>query len=641
MIGISLYFVVLTRDTTSVPIKSSANLTNPMEENEMRGSEVHVNTYDLDGNLTSSGKSKSVLLVGEDQLSLKDGLEYHFNQNGKKYHTRADSFENLPNGKRRLSAEPGKKIFLAIEDGISIETEGPLVYDENHVISTKAAATFKMGGIQGRCTGLKYKPEAYLELVSKARFTATSPEGQTHINAEFLKLDYQTSKGVIRQGIIRNTPVNAVHTHTLEAETFDIGFRGNPNSELILADAKLQGEPTRVSWEEGELTSPVLEVCFDETGTNLTDVQTGKDAVYTSISADGSLMVGRTGQLMLLFQNGSPHQLKSGSAIALTVTQQDNPPLELTGQKGLESQFEDSRIRSTRLFGSPSFQYGSQLGQAGTLRVLHDERKVLLGQTARLRDEAQNLTIRGDEILLAQWNQEQQEVFANRFVEISYAENTPEVLKSWGDTLTLTMPSKRAILTGTPARLEQNQQVVEAQNIDILQRGPHLYELKTDDQVNLTLQSEQGPLKIVAQNMFFSQEHERVTFQEVAKAELGLHGTLTCKNLRLFIPQKATGRKVERIEAKGQVLYDGLLKDGDTTKAFRTRSDELLFDEKAQTIVFSGKQKDVLVNHPDGELKGRKLTYDLIDGSMRVDSATHGVTQTTVKLNDQQKQKLR
>lgn len=641
MMGFSLYFMMLSRETSTVPIENSANLADPIREEEMRGKQVNVNTYDLNGNLISSGKSESVLLVGDSQLSLEDGLEYQFNRDGKKYFTRADSFVNLPDGTRKLSAEPGRKILLAIENGISIETDDPLLYGPDEVIRTEGPATFKMGQIEGRCIGLQYKAGSHLELLSKAIFTSHNPEGSTSIQADFLRLDYKTLRGEIRRGVVQNRPKNSDHSNKLEAARFDIAFRGDPNKELLLDNADLYGSPTRIEWEQGHLSSPQLNVHFDKSGKTIARVTSGTEAVYTSLSSGGSQMEGKTGKLSFTFSNGTPQNLKSATPILLTVLQEGRPPLVLTGQKGLESQFSQGRVRSTQLFGTPAFSFGPQSGKAGTLRVLHDERKVLLGQTAELADSSQNLLVKGDEILLAQWDQDQQEIFANRFVEVIYASGTPDVLRSWGETLTLKLPSQHAVLTGSPARLEQNLQNVEAHRIEIRQIGPQLYELKNDDEVNLTLQTDQGPFNIVAKGMFFSQEKQMVTFQEVQRAVMADQGSLSANFLEIFMPQTAAGRHIQRIEAKGSVLYEGLLKDEDTSKPFSARSDKLEYDAKNNTIVFSGNQKDVEVTHPEGQLKGRKLTYNLITGSMRVDSATHGATQTTVKINDQQKNNLR
>lgn len=641
MIGIGLYFAVLSTKTSIVPIESSANLAHPIQEKEMRGEGVSIASYDREGNLISSGKSESFVLVGEDQLALKDGLEYQFEKEGRKYYTRADNFENLPNGQRRLSANEGKTILLAIENGISIETPGPLIYDENEVISTPAPATFKMGQIEGSCVGLKYKAEQFLELNAKARFTATSPEGTTHINATSLQLDYQERKGIIKQGFIRNHPTHAIHSNTLEAEHFNILFKGESSQNLQLQEAQLTGSPTRITWEEGELVSPELQVCFDSTGKVLQEVLTGRDATYSSLTAEGAEITGKTGQLTFQFEAGAPKSLQSAMPIAISVVQEGSDPLQLKGSLGLQSSFENSRVRSTRIFGSPHFRMGTQEGQAGSLRVLHDEQEVLLSESAQLQDRTQAMEIRGDEILLTRWNDDQQEIFANRFVEITYAAGTPDVLKSWGETLALTMPSQKAILTGTPARVEQKEQTVEAQRIEITQIGPHLYEMKTDDEVNLTMKTEQGNFNIIARDMSFSQEKQIVTFTDVQKAQLGQQGTLSCRDLKIFMPMTAEGRQIQTIDAVGSVLYEGQMRHGDTMKAFSTRSDALAFERETQTIVFQGEQKDVVVNHPDGEMKGRKLTYHLNDGSMRVTSATHGVTQTTVKFNDQKKQRRR
>jgi len=641
MVGIALYFVILSRDTALVPIENSANLADPIREEEMRGQRVNVNAYDLDGNLISSGKSETVILVGDNQLALKDGLEYQFHRDGKKYFSRADSFENLPDGTRKLSANPGNTILLAVENGISIETQGPLLYDQNEVISTQAPASFRMGEIKGRCVGLKYKPEVFLELNSQADFTATSDEGVTRIQSTFMRLDYLKRVGEIHKGLITNQPAGGLQENVLEAAHFNILFKGESSRELQLQEARLKGSPTRLGWAEGELTSSRLEVCFDETGKVLKEAITGESAVYTSLSSSGDMLRGRTGQLTLEFNQGSPQRLLSQSPIEVSVEKQDRDPLRLTGRNGLESVFENGRVRSTRLFGEPKFTFGTQKGRAGTLRVLHDERKVLLGETAQMEDTAQNLMVNGDEILLAQWDQDQQEIFANRFVEITYGVGTPDAMKAWGETLALKHPSQHAVLTGKPARIEQRDQTVQAQRIEMQQVGPYLFEMKTDDEVNLTLKTERGPLKIVATDMFFSQERNTVTFQNVQEAVLADQGTLSCRDLEILVPQTQSGRQVEKIDAKGSVIYEGKIKDSESVKPFTARADSLSYTHTTRIIVFQGDQKDVVVTHPDGQIQGRKLTYNLNDGSMRVDSAAHGVTQTTVNLDDQKKKQLR
>ena len=628
------YFFFLSSDREIIPIEKSKERQSSLGVETVRGEGVRYRSFDLEGNELVSGSSEKLTQIGEKQYHLEDGLELKFTKDGKKFHVKADRFENDEKGRQVMYADSGSHIFLSLESGVTLETEGPLVYSSDGVFSTDALARFELGQGKGLCSGFVYKPEVFLRLEKDVLFHSFSAIGKLRILADSLELDNQKKKGSIRNGVMSSFSPDGLEETTLIANLLSLTYEGELNHFRFRA-AEIEGKPASFHWAQGSLVSETFTICFDGFGQRVEELITSWDTQFHALTQDLYQLNGYCGPLSLEFDHSVPLELKSETPVILDGFKMDGSSFELRGESGLITHFVSGKAYSTRLFGTPTFFYEELEGKAGNLRVLHDEGKILVSAGASLLDVNKDTYIRGDEILLTGWDLKEKEVFAFRFVEVIYRLDVEQMIQSVGETFELRIPDDYMKISGSPAKVFQKNQYIEAQQVEFTQIEGEGFELYTKEDVVLKLDSDEGSVEIYAQQLKFSPDLLAV-FEHVTRAELSNQGVLSCSRLEIQLKNNGEKKRMETLKARGQVVFQGYIpaKDGEAAQAFSCQADYLDYGVEESQIYFRGEGKDVIFIHPSGELRGRELTYNLNDGSMRVDSETHGITKTIVSIKE-------
>jgi len=628
------YFAYLSTKRTMVPIERRAVDDEPAAE-RIKGRDVRYKSYDAEGNEIISGSSNKVTQTGDEQFELAEGLALKFNQDGKRYEVRADRFEDAGDGRQVLSAEPGGEIFLGVED-VTIRTSGPLIYnDTTGVFATEAQAEFSMGEARGSALGLRYKPDEFLELQRETLFFTDGPRENVAINADFIRIDQLERQCVIRDGSLVSFRGEA--QTRLTAEDILLSYEGGRKGEpFLMRRAMISGAPASFAWDDGGLDASSFEACFDPEGRWVEEVLTEEDAVFTAQTADGYLIYGQGGQLLLTAAAAKPQVLASQSAIRIESRKAVGPSASLSGSGGFETRFRDGQAYSTRLFGAPHFTYGLQRGQAGSIRVMHGERNILFSQGAELEDRAERVRVLGDEIILDGWDQPEKAIYAADFVQIEYGAEAGQAIHCAGDSLKLRLPSREAKLEGQPARAWREGQEIEAGTIEInrAETEEEGYDLRAVGDVALAMDSENGRALVRAKSMNYDAAKRILDFDTVIRAVLPGQGELSCGALQAGLKEKNRERALSFVKAAEQVIFNGMIMTEGELKPISCQADRMDYQAEEAVIHFRGVGKDVVFKHPSGELTGRELTYFLNDGSIRVDSVTHGTTQTIINLKD-------
>jgi len=640
MIAVLGYFVFISGDVTQeIPIEKSSEQSGMITEDTMLGTDAHYKSFNPKGDVLSTGSSMKVTIEGEN-LRLEDGLELEtYEIGGKKYSVKADSFGVDNENQKILTAEPGHKIILTGED-VSIETVGPLIYDnQQSIFSTESVAYFKMGDAQGHSQGLRYKPDVFLELQRDCVFNTISETEKSTITADHIYFRNSIRKGLIRKGLLTTTSHDGSRQTRMEALEIEVLYHGGNSQEPFrLEQASLSGEPARFSWNNGDMTSTVFEACFDGTGKWIEELLTGVDAHFSAQTEDGYQLYGRGGQLSLLMEQSIPRELLSHEAIELEGAKEEGAVLRLVGKAGLETQFSEGQAYSTRLFGQPTFSYGGQEGAAGNIRVSHNERNIIFSEGAELRDQAQQVRIKADEILLSNWDQEAKEINAFKFVEITYREDEPDVAQCFGDELKFLLPQYYIKLKGAPAQVNRQNLTIDANTIEMDRMDELSFDLKAgstvNNEVNVIMATDEGSSHIQARDLIYKGETDLLVFDNVIKAVFPEKGQLFCKQMTVRLKNKGETKVVETIEAEGDVLFEGVLMDSGEPKPVNCRADQLRYNQSEGLIYFIGKGRNLVFNHPAGVFEGRELTYNLKDGAIRGDSDKHGTTVTRIKIDE-------
>lgn len=634
MILIGAYFIVLITEVETVHIKESVSDESFTEET-IRGKGVRYKRFDAQGNELAAGSSQRVTMVGDQEIELEEGLELSMTREGRRYHFKADRFENLANGDRVMSAEPGNKIYLSVEGGIELITPGPLFYHPDDTFETEALANFNLGQARGQSRGLRYQPDRYLELSSNASLNAKRGDGEQQILASFIYLNLVQARGEIRDCIMTNVAAEGVQT-TIFADHLDATFKNAPDEDFRFEWVRLEGQPASFNWNLGDLTASTLELCFDSDGQYVSSLTTSADSRVSTLTEDGYWLDGTNGRLELTLMLGSPTSLKSVDPAAFIAQKDDLQDMEMTGQEGFHTRFVEGKAYDTRLFGTPSFRHSERRGQSGGLRMLHSEHKVLFTGNAELLDPSVGIALKGDEILLTDWDLESREIYAFDFVHVIYELADAEPIEAWCTQLEMRFPERDVIMRGEPARLLRKNQDIKAERIEITRLDEDLFEIKTDDRVDLAIQTDEGELIILAAKMSFSQETNTIALESVTRASLPNQGEISCELMSIRLEpneEDNSKRVVAAMKAEGNVRFKTAGASQDTQGMITCAADQLTYTRESGQIVFEGRGQDVTLNHPTaGSMKGRQLTYHIKDGTIRVDSVGRGVTTTQVNL---------
>jgi lipopolysaccharide export system protein LptA len=639
-VGLLGYFAFISTSINNVPIERSDRQALPLDEESARGSKVRFKSYDKEGNEIITGSSNKVTRNNDSRITLEDGLRMRINRSGQVYSVIADSYGIGDDGHQVMTADPGNKIVLTVDD-TRIETAGPLFYyEEQDLFTTDAVAVFSLGESMGKAHGLRYKPETFLELLGDNELLTRDAESELLLLADYMRFDDIDKKGLIRNGTITSRARPDQPETKLEAEEIQLLYRGGTKGEsLALIQATLDGSPAKLAWDQGDLVSSSFQVCYDESGTWIEELITDVDAHFSMRTNDGYLLYGTGGQLSLWMERGTPVELSGNAPIDIDGYREGAETLRLAGQSGLETRFREGRAYSTRLFGQPTFSYGTQEGVAGGFRISHNERNILFSGGSELWDSAEDIRVKADQILLSDWDQEEKEVNAFQFVEITFQENSPDIVQSFGDELKLLLPSRFIQLVGEPAKVNRRNLTIDAHDIQIDRLDDELFDLTataSNTEVYLLMATENGSAQIQAKSLKYTGEKDVLVFEDVSRAVLPGQGELSCEIMTVTLRDKGDKKVIDTISAENEVLFTGTIDDEGTARTLHCRADKMLYRQAEEVIYFYGESREVVFTHPSGEFRGKELTYQLKDGTIRGGSDKHGTTRTTINIDDDQ-----
>ena len=638
LIAVLGYFAFISSDVETVPIERSDRAAAALPKETMMGEDVQYKSFDSKGNEIVSGSSKKVTQTGEDNLKLEEGLELKIRIEGKDYRIEADSYGPGDDEAQIMTANPGNTILLSVED-VTIETEGPLIYDKDGVFSTEAVAKFRMGDASGESSGLRYQPDVFLELLKDCNFQSRGEQGNLRITSDYMLMREEDGKGRIQNGILTSVSIDGASQTQLMADEIDLIFDGGREGQPFrLVEASLTGEPTRFDWSQGNLSSSRFDACFDDSGKWLAELITGPDSQFGAETEDGYRLYGSSGQLSLWMNNDEPRELSGRSPIAIEGHKQDGSLLRLAGKNGLETVFSEGRAYSTRIFGEPTFSYDGQEGSAGNLRASHNERNIIFSEGSELWDSEQQVRVKADRILLSDWDQEEKEVNAFDFVQVSY-EAEGAASQCFADEMKFKLPGHYMLLKGSPAKVNRQDMTIDAGELEITQIDDEWFNLKAgavgSGEVALLLITENGPAQIRARGLDYRGEEDRLIFDNVIQAILSEQGELSCQTMEVNLRDRGEKKVVDNLVASGDVIFSGMTPDEEEPKPVNCQAETMTYTEAEGVLYFTGASQPVVLTHPSGSFRGKELTYNLKDGSIRGDSDKHGSTKTTISLKRQ------
>ncbi|MDJ0836091.1 MAG: hypothetical protein QNK37_06205 [Acidobacteriota bacterium] len=630
--GLMGYFVFLSVDTPSLRVEKSdpAPSADPLEMG--RGDSTRYRKFDTKGNLITTGTSARTTQTGERDFILEE-VKISHRKDGRQFEASAHHMVTEENGLKVMTSDPEdpqSRVVLVETGGIRISTPGPLMENNDGTITTEAPTRFSLGNSSGSCVGLRYRSGEFLEMRANVVLNNRTAEADTRVEADYLMIDDRKRTGLIRRGAV--TTFNDLRRTLLLAENIDVTFRDSLSTgSMAMERAVLRGKPANFVWASGDLQASYVDICFEDNGRWAQELNTAPDALFSSETDDGYWFNGAGGSLRLLLNASDPELLTATDPISIVGRRDDGPELSLLGKQGMETEFLDGVVTSTRIFGAPDFNYGTLTGKAGSLRVIHTQQQVLFSGGADLFERAENLRIKGDEVLLTSWDQRDREVFAFKFVEILYAlENGGQVLGN-GDKLEMKMPREYVKLEGKPARFERAGETIESDAIEVTDIDGDVFNLATDSRVLLTKKVEGGDLLVDAQKMNYAGSKRLLRFEKVLQAVMPGRGEMSCEQLDLALKRGRGRDAVENITAYRDVVFKHTLMEKDGPRKITALADKLILDPAEETAEFIGEDRDVEITS-DSTTRARRLIYNLKDGSVIGIPVKQGRTKTTVPL---------
>ena len=623
------YFAVISTDTGMIRPEKSSRV-NDLSANEMNLGEGGYKSFNAQGEEVASGTFGKVKM-DEASYKAEDINGYLPTESGKRVFVVAGHFVTEPDGRRVLSSKNGEDIVLREENGITIRTRGPLIYTADDMIYTEERAQFSLANARGSCIGLRYHALSLLEMSRDVAFATTDKQGETRIDAAYLKLNEKTNHGTVRDGVI--TSIQGEERTWLEAENIELNYAGGDKYDPYrIVEISMLGEPALFRWGQGELESGSFEVCFDSSGRWVEQLTTGADALFTTVTEDGYWFTGRAGSLTLDSWAWEPLELSGNAEVSLIGRKDDGPELTLSGKQGMTTTFFNGKATSTRIFGEPVFTFDGQQGRAGSLRLLHGEHQILLSKGGELWNPEQNVRIKGDEILMSNWDLREKEIFALHFVEVVYNEGSPREIRATGEKMTLELPKNHVELGGKPARVVRPNQTVEAQSIHITEVDTNLFDMLSEEGVTINMVTAGGTYWIQARKMFYEGKSRRLLFEQVQRARTPNQGELSCGTMEVLLKKGTDTPTVELIHATRDVVFKGMIEHEKKPEPFSCQADVVDFKAEEQVIHFQGVTNDVIFNGPRGETRNRGLIYNQKDGSLSGYSEGNRMSTTKVPL---------
>jgi len=550
--------------------------------------------------------------------------------NGKVLRVSADHLRDEGNNKV-FSSDKGHRIVLEEEDGLHCETEGPLTVTPDTEFFTEHKTTFEMGSWTGSCGGLSYKPDEELRLTSGIDFKLSSRENASTLKAEEINFQFQKGIGEVEHGHFQMISTNTGAAY-FESKKMILHYSGEPGGmPVTLREIEILGNESELFWNEGGIKAPYFSICMDMEGTYPELISTHDQTEFNLMSLHGQSIHGVTGNLLLDFFETRPLSLSGDSELNLTADSRDGSVLSLTGGKGFLTEFSQGQAENTHIYGTPEFEFGSVRGRAGTFRILHEQRKLMLSQTAELLESSKNTRISAEEILVSNWDLPDREVFGRAFIQFQ-GFIKDELVEGTGNEVFFSAYKNQLVLKGSPAMFQGKRGMFSSKTIDIANDENDNLVFQATDDVQAKVNLAEHSYEILCRAMNYNGNSMIFHLQNVEKFSSEGWGTLSGETLELFLEQPDSP-VLKKIEVRGKVQVTGTSRKGDRTVTFSGQSDKMDFDALSQIMTLESDHQDVTFQQDTGyEIRGRRLIYSLRDATMRVEAGEHRSTQTIVNI---------
>jgi lipopolysaccharide export system protein LptA len=587
-------------ETQRVVIREESAADHP----DARTSEIlQVQIFDTEGQPLDSVSARKGKQNQEEQLQLSDVEAKIHAPGGSLIHFNADHYED-DKGRRTLRSNPGSRISLQEQGGLALNTEGPVTMDEAGVIQSKVQTQFSWREWRGSAAGVRYEPARILCLEGTAKWEI---EGGQSIEGQNLILDMQQGVGQMERAILRQTGEPHI---VLEAPHMLLFLaHGSPRLDSVL----LIGPKSSLSWPSGVLRSSRLSVCLDQEG-NFASAETHPNVSLSFRTTDGATLQGTTGPIQLSCQHGALAALTCSGAVKLKGNIGDAPFL-LECAEGMTTSFDQGVAVDTVLSGAANFAFQQLSGQSGRIRLLHRENRLLLSENALLYEAGEGMQLWGEEILIAHWTQPNREIYGRGFVKLRADNAGSGSIEATGESLSLVFPERWMILKGRPARFEQGERSIEALEVRVVPGKTAGHDLFAEGDLHFRLRKGGEEWMLKGKSMEIHQQEGTLRVRDVQEARLQPMGQLSASEVVLDSDQEGTLRS---LLAEGNVLFSGSLPGEGKGRSYSGRADRLHFLARTNEIELLGHTRDVLLLSDDGnEVRGRSLTYNLSDGSLR------------------------
>lgn len=574
------------------------------DHRDARTSEIlEVQVFDSKGQPLDSVSARKGRQDQAEQLQLSDVEAKIHAPNGSIIHFNADHYEE-DRGMRTLRSNPGSRISLLEQGGLALSTEGPVTMDGAGMIQTQVQTQFSWREWRGSAAALRYEPARILYLDGPAKWEI---EGGSSIEGQNLVLDVTRGVGQMEAAVLSQVaepPMVLAAPHMLLFLT-----HASPRLDSVV----LIGPESRLGWPGGQLSSSRLSACLDTEG-NLVSAETHPNVSLAFATMDGATLQGTTGPIHLTCQLGAPAALTCSGSVKLEGLIEGAPFL-LECAEGLVTSFEQGVAVDTVLSGAATFSFQQLRGQSGRIRLLHRENRLLLSENALLDESGEGMKLWGEELLIAHWTQPNREIYGRGFVKLRAENSGSGPIEATGESLSLVFPERWMVLKGTPARFEQGDRFIEALEVRVVPGQTTGHDLYAEGQLHFRLLKGGQQWKLKGKSMEIHQQQGTVRVREVQEAQLVPLGQLSANEVVLDSDQAGALRS---LLAEGNVLFSGALPGDSTWQTYSGRADRLHFLAERNEIELLGTTREVLLRSADGnEVRGRSLTYNLSDGSLR------------------------
>lgn len=603
------------------------------DDETMAGDQVVYREFDEEGREKIAVDASRGRQLEDAGWQLEGSRAQMMTANGRKVTFYSDRFREDTAGRRVVESLGDRPIRIDEEQGISFRTFGPLFLTAE-VFNVDARVDFEWGPSYGHARSMSYRPGKSLSLKGDVLFQLALDRQEVRIVAQSLVLDIQKGVAEIEVGLLTLLS-EAGSDISLRAPRMLFLYRGDERgAPRHLEEFHGMGPGTALEWPSGAIKSKRFALCFGAEGRWIESAQSQAETQFSVQTEDRYQLNGETGGVDLQFEFGEPHLMLSKNAVKLLGVDSQGSEFTLRGSAGLESTFRNGKAYDTLILGEPNFAYRDLKGRAGSIRLLHHEARILLSAGAQL-SQPNGTLVEGEEILIANWNQEEREIFARTFVRFTVPDESGRDLIGEGDQVTLTLPSNQVVLLGSPAEFRLGSDVLRANRVEVLDQAGQGKVLHAQDELVFEVDINGQIMRAEAESLVFDETQGQALFRQVRQAQMPGMGEVSARELNLSF--SGNPRQVERVVGRGEVVIQGQVSHKEGSRPYSCQADEFDYDALSGVLLLSGLDRDVVFQFDEGQThRSRQLTFNLLDGSMHAGSETHEFTKTILNIKDKQ-----